>query len=76
MTTQTKTANGTSNGNRPSHTVYYVTDQGEDRKSWAPVGAAWPHKDGKGFNIRLDAIPVGFNGNLTVREPKQEKEGR
>ena len=76
MTTKTNKTAGT-NGNRPSHTVYHVTPQGEDRKAWTVVGAAWPHKDGNGFNIRLDAIPVRFDGNLTIRARNQEdKEGR
>lgn len=71
MATKSKKTNAT--GNRPSHTVYHVTDQGDDKKAWTPVGAAWPHKDGKGFNIRLDAIPVRFDGNLTVRERNTEE---
>jgi len=24
-----------------------------------PCGAAWAHKDGKGFRLKLDAIPTG-----------------
>ena len=35
---------------------------------WIKFGAAWPHSDGKGYTIDLDALPVGeFNGRLTLR---------
>lgn len=59
--------------NRPSHTVYHVVDQGKDKKFWNAVGSAWPHKDGKGFSIRLDSLPVAFDGNLTIRERNKEE---
>ncbi|SEC42890.1 hypothetical protein [Bradyrhizobium erythrophlei] len=35
-----------------------------DHEFWTRIGAAWPHQDGKGFNI----LPM--NGRLVVREPK------
>ena len=36
----------------PSHNVYTVEDRGENEDPfWLKIGAAWPHKDGKGFNI-------------------------
>jgi hypothetical protein len=34
--------------------------------------AAWAHKDGHGFNVTLDALPV--NGRIVLREPKAEEE--
>lgn len=76
MTTKTKNRSTEATGNRPTHTVYHVVERAEDRKAWTPVGAAWPHKDGKGFSIRLDAIPVRFDGTLTVRERSSEDEGQ
>ena len=39
--------------NRPSHRVYAVTKNGE-RSFWQPIGAAWAHGDGEGFNLKLD----------------------
>ena len=39
--------------NRPSHRVYAVTKNGE-RNFWQPIGAAWPHGDGEGFNLPRD----------------------
>ncbi len=50
----------------PSHAVYLVRDREEEKSIWTRVGAAWPHGDGKGFNIQLSAYPVG--GKLTIRE--------
>jgi hypothetical protein len=37
---------------------------------WTKIGAAWPHQDGKGFNIQLSCMPM--NGRLVVRgdEPR------
>ena len=52
---------------KPSHKVYAVEDRevdpsendGDDNKAfWTRVGSAWPHKDGKGLNIVLSALPV------------------
>lgn len=59
---------------KPSHKVYVVEDrgrdddQGDDEQSgfWTRIGSAWPHKDGKGLNIVLAALPV--NGRLVLRE--------
>jgi len=50
----------------PTHHAYVVSGDG-DRKSWTRIGAAWANKDGGGFNIVLDAIPV--SGRLTLRTP-------
>lgn len=53
-------------GNAPSHRVYAIEGEGDDA-FWTRVGSAWPHKDGKGFNITLSALPV--NGRVVLREP-------
>lgn len=41
---------------------------------WARIGAAWPNKDGKGFNILCDAVPL--QGRIVMRaytpKPKAE----
>ena len=62
--------------NKPTHIVYHVKDIGTadetqpQRGVWTKVGAAWQHKDGKGFSIVLDAVPL--DGRLVVREAMQE----
>ena len=58
--------------NQPTHHVYHVTEkQVGDKGYWTKIGAVWPHKDGKGFNMELELIPVSSGGTmkLTLREP-------
>ena len=62
--------------NKPTHYVYHVTDRRQDGNEekggyWTKIGAAWPHKDGKGFSISIVAIP--FDGRLVVRERPEEE---
>ena len=62
--------------NKPAFVAYQVEDggQGEDRSKgyWTEVGAAWPHKDGKGYNIVLRAHPV--DGRVVLREPFEREQ--
>lgn len=52
----------------PSHNAYTVEDRGEDQDPfWLKIGAAWPHKDGKGFNVTLSALPL--DGRVVLRLP-------
>jgi hypothetical protein len=59
---------------RPSHKVYVVDDSKDDAENdkgwWTRVGSAWPHKDGKGLNLLLQAAPL--NGRLVLREYTDE----
>lgn len=43
----------------------------KDESFWTPIGSAFAHKDGKGFNIELEALPV--NGRIVLREPKPKE---
>jgi hypothetical protein len=36
-------------------------------KRWTRIGAAFPHKEGLGFNIELKALPM--DGRLVVLPP-------
>ena len=66
-TTETKPA-----GRAPTHIAYQVREGKEGEKSyWTRIGAAWQHKDGKGFNIQLHAAP--FDGNIQLRVASDEK---
>ena len=62
---------------KPSHKVFVVEDrETEDEGNdafWTRIGSAWPHKDGKGLNLVLSALPI--NGRLVLREytPEDEK---
>lgn len=60
MATKTKTK-------KPPHEAFVVTGEGEGA-FWTKIGAAWPHEDGKGYNVDLIAYPA--NGKLVIRERK------
>ncbi len=58
--------------NSPAYIAYHVKDttageNGDKRGVWTKVGAAWANKDGKGFSVVLDVIPL--DGRLMLREP-------
>lgn len=45
----------------------------EEKPFWTRIGAAWPHKDGKGFTLQIDMLPV--SGRITLREPGEKTDG-
>ncbi len=58
---------------QPTHVAYSVRDYQKDGKtdaSWTRIGAAFAHKDGKGFDVTLDALPVTGRVVLRINEPK------
>jgi hypothetical protein len=57
--------------NRPSHRVYAVTKNGE-RSFWQPIGAAWVHNDGWGFNVKIDFLPLN-GAEIVIRKPKVDE---
>ncbi|MEI9990186.1 MAG: hypothetical protein WDM86_09120 [Rhizomicrobium sp.] len=52
----------------PSYRIFSVTKDGE-KSVWCEIGAAWKHKDGKGFNLQFKARPLP-DGEIVLREPK------
>jgi hypothetical protein len=30
----------------------------DDKPTWTEIGAAWPHKDGKGFSLKFNGKPA------------------
>jgi hypothetical protein len=54
---------------KPKLEAFVVEGVGE-KAFWTKIGAAWAHEDGKGFTIKLSALPL--SGRLIVREPKAE----
>jgi hypothetical protein len=59
---------------RPTHRLYAVTKSGE-KKFWQPVGALWAHADSKGFNLRIDYLPLN-DAELVVRVKGDESAER
>jgi hypothetical protein len=51
----------------------YKDKTGEDKASWLRIGIAFPHKDGKGFNAELRAVPVSGKLVLRLHEPATEE---
>lgn len=47
--------------------VFTVRKANDGRSIWVRIGAAFPNKDGKGFSVKLDALPL--DGELVIREP-------
>lgn len=41
---------------RPTHRLFHVTKDANGKNLWNQIGAAWPHKDGQGFNLRLTTM--------------------
>jgi hypothetical protein len=50
---------------KPTHRIYRVSGEGK-ASSWTPIGAAWPNKDGHGFSITCDAVPL--QGRIVMRK--------
>ena len=61
----------TETSSRPTHRVYAVTKNGE-KSYWTEIGAAWSHQDGKGFNVKLDYLPLN-SAEIVIREPKADR---
>lgn len=56
---------------KPTFLAYTVKDRGKGQKAiWTRIGAAWPHKEGTGFSIELEALPI--DGRLVLIEPKAD----
>lgn len=71
--TMTDITSTTSNASpkSPTHVAYHVRDREGGKGFWTRIGSAWPHADGKGFNIQFDVVPL--DGRITLRvndEPK------
>lgn len=59
MTKQTQSA-----GEKPTHRLYIVTGTGKSA-SWREIGAAWPNRDGEGFSLTCNAMPL--TGRIVMR---------
>lgn len=70
-----------SNGTGPTHRAYTLIPRkdsdGEDDTFWLNIGSAFEHKDKKGYNVVLQALPL--DGKLVLREisePEPEPKGK
>ena len=60
---------------QPAYRLYRVTGDGQNA-IWTPLGAAWTHKDGKGFNIACDAVPLQGRIVMRVFEPREQRQAQ
>jgi len=51
--------------------VYTVVQRPKQDDYWLNIGAAFPHENGKGFNIVLQAHPIGEKLVMLLYEPKE-----
>lgn len=57
--------------NSPAFMLWSVEGEGE-QAHWTRIGAAWTNRDGKGFNLRCNAIPLGGRLVMRVFSPRRE----
>jgi hypothetical protein len=60
--------------NQPDFIAYSVispvSGRGRNAKPfWHRIGAAWKHREGEGFNIELQSLPI--DGRITLLVPKE-----
>lgn len=48
--------------------VYSIIEREKQDDYWLNIGVAFPHEDGKGFNVMLQALPIHGNGKIVLRE--------
>lgn len=51
--------------NSPAFLAYHIPDR--ENAAWTRIGAAWDHKDGGGYTLALDLIPVA-TGRIVLRK--------
>lgn len=56
---------------KPDFIAHHVRASGQN-SFWDRVGAAFAHKDGQGFDVVLDSLPVG--GRVVLRVPSDKPE--
>ncbi len=49
----------------------YEAGNGQKSKHWTKVGVAFPHREGPGFNLELNALPL--DGRLVALVPTEDE---
>lgn len=68
----TDTTNQTATAKAPSHIAYHIRKRPGKTSQWTAIGAAWPHANGKGFNLQIDMAPL--DGRITLLLPSEQSE--
>ena len=64
--------------NTPTHFIYHGKATREDKagkKIWTRIGAAWLSKNGKGFNITWEYLPLGDGVTAMLPYDQQRHDG-
>jgi hypothetical protein len=56
---------------QPSFRAYTVIKREGQDDFWLPIGAAFMHQDGDGYNVVLQALPL--DGKIVLRQPKDDQ---
>ena len=67
---RTTSSTATTEPKAPAFQAWHVVNKG-DNAFWTKVGAAWPHRDGKGLSLQISVIPM--NGQIVLREPQPKR---
>lgn len=73
-TTSSKSSAATSH-RFDAFTVREFEASGEKKSEWTRLGVAFPHADGKGFTVLLQAMPIDGKLTLRLHEPKDDNAG-
>jgi hypothetical protein len=57
---------------KPAYRVYSVIKREGKEDFWLNLGIAFPHEDGEGFNILLQALPI--DAKLVLRSYKENEQ--
>ena len=53
--------------------VYSIIERPKQDDYWLNSGVGFPHENGEGFNVILQALPLHGNGKLVLRAYDPEK---
>lgn len=57
---------------KPAFRAYTVIKREGKEDYWLNLGVAYPHEDGQGFNLLLQALPI--DGRIVLRTYKEQEE--
>jgi hypothetical protein len=57
---------------KPAYRAYTVIKRDNKDDYWLNLGVAFPHEDGEGFNLLLQALPL--DGKIVLRTYKEDEE--
>jgi hypothetical protein len=65
---------------KPTHIAFAVRNFQNEAKqqpdaNWSRIGVAWMHRDGKAFDVVLEAVPVNGRVVLRLNVPKPKRRG-